>query len=46
MLTSPGSSARALTAVAGADAGDDVFALRVDQEFAVQDVLAGRRDRG
>ena len=29
-----------------ADAGDDVLALRVDQELAVEQVLAGRRDCG
>ncbi len=27
----------------GADAGDDIFALRIDQELAVKSVLAGRR---
>ena len=30
----------------GADAGDDVLALGVDQIFAVISALAGRRDRG
>ena len=28
-----------------ADAGDDVLALRVRQELAVEPLLAGRRDR-